>query len=70
MYLGGQSPLPTVVTGTASLISEPNGISQTLVNKSAPLRPELAWTCCDYAGMFQERNNGGYRSEAMAVMKE
>ena len=33
-------------------------------------RPELAWTCCDYADMLLERNNEGDRPKAMSLLDE
>ena len=38
--------------------------------RKAGYRPELAWTCCDYADMLQERNNEGDRAKAMALLDE
>jgi len=34
------------------------------------LRPELAWTCCDYAGMLLARHNEGDRAKANALLNE
>ncbi|MCI0782372.1 MAG: AAA family ATPase, partial [Chloroflexi bacterium] len=33
-------------------------------------RPELAWTCCDYADTLLERNNEGDRAKAMSLLEE
>lgn len=33
-------------------------------------RPELAWTCCDYAGMLVQRNSDDDRAKAIALLKE
>ncbi len=33
-------------------------------------RPELAWTCCDYADALRERNGEGDRSKAMSLLDE
>jgi len=33
-------------------------------------RPELAWTCYDYAGMLVQRNLGDDRGKAIALLKE
>ena len=33
-------------------------------------RPELAWTCCDYADMLLERESGGDRAKAMSLLDE
>ena len=33
-------------------------------------RPELAWTCCDYADMLLERNNDGDRARAITLLDE
>ncbi len=33
-------------------------------------RPELAWTCCDYAHMLLERNIEGDRAKAMSLLDE
>ena len=36
--------------------------------RKAGYRPELAWTCCDYADMLLERDNEGDRVKAMALL--
>jgi len=36
----------------------------------AGYRPELAWTCCDYADMLRERDAEGDRAKAMALLDE
>ena len=33
-------------------------------------RPELAWTCCDYADMLLERDGDGDRAKAMSLLDE
>ena len=33
-------------------------------------RPELAWTCCDYADMLLERNGDDDRAKAMSLLDE
>ena len=33
-------------------------------------RPELAWTCCDYADLPKERDAEGDRSRAMSLLEE
>jgi len=33
-------------------------------------RPELAWTCCDYADLLRERNNEGHLAKAVALLDE
>ncbi len=38
--------------------------------RKAGYRPELAWTCCDYADLLLERNNGGDRAKANANLDE
>ena len=38
--------------------------------RKAGYRPELAWTCCDYAEMLLERNNEGDRAHAMSLLDE
>ncbi len=34
------------------------------------VRPELAWSCCDYAGMLLERDGDGDRSRAISLLDE
>ena len=36
----------------------------------ASYRPELAWTCCDYADMLKERDREGDRAKAVALLDE
>ena len=36
----------------------------------AGYRPELAWTCCDYADLLRERNDEGDRAKAIALLGE
>ena len=38
--------------------------------RKAGYRPELAWTCCDYADMLLERNGDRDRAKAMALLDE
>ena len=38
--------------------------------RKAGYRPELAWTCCDYADMLRERDAEGDRAKAMALLEE
>ena len=38
--------------------------------RKAGYRPELAWTCCDYADMLLERNGEGDRAKAMTLLDE
>ena len=33
-------------------------------------RPELAWTCCDYAGCLLQRYGDGDRAKAMSLLDE
>ena len=33
-------------------------------------RPELAWTCCDYADLLLQRNGDGDRSKAITLLDE
>ena len=36
----------------------------------AGYRPELAWTCCDYADTLLQRNNPGDREKATSLLDE
>ena len=38
--------------------------------RRAGYRPELAWTCCDYADTLLQRNNPGDREKAAALLDE
>jgi hypothetical protein len=38
--------------------------------RKAGLRPELAWTCCDYADMLRERDGPGDRAKAATLLDE
>ena len=38
--------------------------------RKAGYRPELAWTCCDYADILLQRNEPGDREKAMALLEE
>ncbi|MEE8466028.1 MAG: hypothetical protein V3S68_06070, partial [Dehalococcoidia bacterium] len=33
-------------------------------------RPDLAWTCCDYADMLLERDDEGDRAKAASLLDE
>ena len=39
-------------------------------NRRAGFRPDLAWTCCDYADMLLERNGDGDRARAITLLDE
>ncbi|MFQ6029864.1 MAG: hypothetical protein ACE5Q6_20505, partial [Dehalococcoidia bacterium] len=38
--------------------------------RNAGYRPELAWSCCDYADALLQRNNPGDREQAMSLLDE
>ena len=38
--------------------------------REAGFRPELAWTCCDYADALKERDGDGDRAKAMTLLEE
>jgi tetratricopeptide (TPR) repeat protein len=38
--------------------------------RKAGYRPELAWTCCDYADVLKERDAEGDRAKAVALLDE
>ncbi len=38
--------------------------------RKAGFRPELAWTCCDYADTLLQRNESGDREKAMSLLDE
>ncbi len=38
--------------------------------RKAGYRPELAWTCCDYADTLLRRNQPGDRGKAMSLLDE
>ena len=38
--------------------------------REAGYRPELAWTCCDYADMLLERDDEGEKSKATSLLDE
>ena len=38
--------------------------------RRAGYRPELAWTCCDYADMLRDRDGQGDRAKAVALLDE
>ncbi len=39
-------------------------------SRRAGYRPELAWTCCDYADTLLRRNEHGDREKAMSSLDE
>ncbi len=39
-------------------------------NRRAGYRPELAWTCCDYADVLLQPNGEGDRAKAMSLLDE
>ena len=38
--------------------------------RKAGYRPELAWTCCDYADTLLQRNESGDREKALSLLDE
>ena len=38
--------------------------------RNSAYRPELAWTCCDYADTLLQRNQPGDREKAMSLLDE
>ncbi len=38
--------------------------------RKAGYRPELVWTCCDYADTLLQRNGSGDREQAMSLLDE
>ena len=38
--------------------------------REAGYRPELTWTCCDYADMLLERDDEGEKSKATSLLDE
>ena len=38
--------------------------------RKAGYRPELAWTCCDYADALRERDGEGDRAKAVALLDD
>ena len=38
--------------------------------RKAGYRPELAWTCCDYADTLRERDGAGDKEKAIALLDE
>ena len=38
--------------------------------RKAGYRPELAWTCCDYADLLKERDAEGDRTKAITLLDE
>ena len=47
------------------------GLNQYMVFcRKAGYRPELAWTCCDYADTLLQRNESGDREKATSLLDE
>ena len=38
--------------------------------RNAGYRPQLAWTCCDYADALRERDGGGDKEKAVSLLDE
>ena len=38
--------------------------------RKAGYRPELAWTCCDYADLLRERDGNGDKEKAISLLDE
>ena len=38
--------------------------------RKADYRPELAWTCCDYANALRERDGPGDKEKAVSLLDE
>jgi hypothetical protein len=38
--------------------------------RKAGYRPELAWSCCDYADTLLQRDDPGAREQAMSLLEE
>jgi hypothetical protein len=38
--------------------------------RKAGYRPELAWSCCDYADTLRERDGAGDKEKAVALLDE
>ena len=38
--------------------------------RKAGYRPELAWTCCDYADLLREQDGTGDKEKAMSLLDE
>ena len=38
--------------------------------RSSGYRPELAWTCCDYADTLRERDGPGHKEKAVTLLDE
>jgi len=38
--------------------------------RKAGYRPELAWTCCDYADTLRERNGPGDKEKTVSLLDE
>ena len=40
------------------------------IGRTAVIRPELAWTCCDYTDTMLQRNESGDRAKATGLLDE
>ena len=79
-YQGTMSPLVrTVVDRVLGLLAQTMGnLDQAMSHfedslafcRKAGYRPELAWTCCDYADTLLQRNGEGDRAKAMSLLDE
>ncbi|MCH8297792.1 MAG: protein kinase [Chloroflexi bacterium] len=79
-YQGTMSrPGPTVVDRVLGLLAQTMGnLDQAMSHfedslafcRKAGYRPELAWTCCDYADTLLQRNGEGDRAKAMSLLDE
>ena len=79
-YQGAMSrPGPTVVDRVLGLLAQTMGnLGQAMSHfedslafcRKAGYRPELAWTCCDYADTLLRRNGEGDQAKAMALLDE
>ncbi len=72
-------PGPTVVDRVLGLLAQTMGnLDQAMSHfedslafcRKAGYRPELAWTCCDYADMLLQRNGEGDRAKAMSLLDD
>ena len=48
----------------------PETMAPSVMSKTCNGRPELAWTCCDYADTLLQRNEPGDREQAMSLLDE
>ena len=55
---------------TSNLFQAADHFEDALTFCRAGYRPELAWTCCDYADMLRERKNQGDRAKARSLLDE